>query len=62
MANTPDSRTMSWVKLYFVRLMVTRGASRMIPAEPAESDMSPLTRPSRPVVTATGKGRRPPNV
>ena len=61
MANAPDSRTISWVKLYLVRLMVTRGdlTDNARQSQP-KSDMSPLERPVRtPVVTATGKGRRP---
>ena len=59
---TPDCSTRSWVKLYLVRLIVTRGASGTIPPLPADSDIKPLARPSAIVVTATGKGRSPDSV
>ena len=53
---------MSWVRLYFVRLTVTRGASGTMLIVPADSDISPLRWPSSLVVTATGNGRRPASV
>src|SRR5699024_495000 len=55
----PESSTMSCVRLYFVTLTVTRGASGTIPPEPVDSCINPLTLPSGLVVTATGPGRRP---
>src|SRR4051794_12509879 len=58
-ANTPDSCTRSWVKLYLVRLMVIRGSSGTMPPADADRDMSPLARPSATVVIAVGNGRRP---
>ena len=60
--NTPDSRIMSWVMLYFVRAIVTRGASGTIAAAPAESEINPFTLPCETVVTATGNGRKPESV
>src|SRR3984957_8478417 len=62
MTNTPELSTMSWVRLYLVRLIVTRGASGTIAAAPADSDIRPLARPSWTVVTATGNGRSPDRV
>jgi hypothetical protein len=46
MTKTPELSTMSCVRLYLVRLIVTRGASGTIAAAPADSDMRPLARPS----------------
>src|ERR1700749_437362 len=62
MTKTPEFSTRSWVRLYLVRLIVTRGASGTIAAAPADSDIRPLARPSWTVVTATGNGRSPDRV